>query len=147
LKRGFIGRGTTFEGFWKSPWRYLELLAGLKKFEGMPANLRIIAVVTNEILMKKIKTVTAAILAITTLTAPLAGLAADQNTDAKTKAYPLKTCVVSGEKLGEMGKPVVYVHEGREIKFCCKDCIKDFKKDPAKYVKKLDEAEAKAKKS
>ena len=97
--------------------------------------------------MKKIKTVTAAILAITTLTAPLAGLAADQKADPKTKPYPLKTCVVSGEKLDQMGKPVVYVYEGREIKFCCKDCIKDFKKDPAKYVKKINEAEAKDKKS
>ncbi len=96
--------------------------------------------------MKRLKTVTAAILAISTLTAPLAGLAADQKSDAKPKPYTLKTCVVSGEKLGEMGKPVMYVHEGREIKFCCKDCIKDFKKDPAKYVKKIDEAEAKVKK-
>jgi len=96
--------------------------------------------------MKRLKTVTAAILAISTLTAPLAGLAADQKSDAKPKPYTLKTCVVSGEKLGEMVKPVMYVHEGREIKFCCKDCIKDFKKDPAKYVKKIDEAEAKVKK-
>lgn len=99
--------------------------------------------------MKKIKTVTAAVLAITTLTAPMVGLAqnADKNTDKKVKPYPLKTCVVSGEKLGEMGKPYVYQYEGREIQFCCKDCVKDFKKDPAKYVKKLDEAAAKAKKS
>jgi YHS domain-containing protein len=96
--------------------------------------------------MKRIKNLTAAILAISTLAAPLAGLAADQKSETKPKPYPLKTCSVSGEKLGEMGKPVVYVHEGREIKFCCKDCIKDFKKDPAKYVKKIDEEAAKAKK-
>ena len=96
--------------------------------------------------MRKLENLTAALLTISTLTAPLAGLAADQTTEAKPKPYPLKTCVVSGEKLGEMGKPVVYVHEGREIKFCCKDCIKDFKKDPAKYVKKLEQAEAKGKK-
>jgi len=95
--------------------------------------------------MKKLKTLTAAILAVSTLTAPLAGLAADQKTEAKPKPYPLKTCVVSGEKLGEMGKPVEYVYEGRQLQFCCKDCIKDFKKDPAKYVKKLEQAEAKAK--
>ncbi len=102
--------------------------------------------VTESTIMKKLKTLTAAILAISTLTAPLVGLAADQKSEAKPKSYPLKTCVVSGEKLGEMGKPVVYVHEGREIKFCCKDCIKDFKKDPAKYVKKIDEEAAKSKK-
>ena len=107
--------------------------------------MRIIDVTTNKI-MKKLKNLTAAILAVSTLTAPLAGFAADQKTDTKPKPYPLKTCVVSGEKLGEMGKPYVYMHEGREIQFCCKDCVKDFKKDPAKYVKKIEKAEAKAKK-
>jgi YHS domain-containing protein len=117
----------------------------LKKSEGRSGIGRIIDATTNKI-MKKLKTLTAAVLAVSTLTAPLAGLAADQNTETKPKPYTLKTCVVSGEKLGEMGKPVVYVHEGREFKFCCKDCVKDFKKDPAKYVKKLEQAEAKAKK-
>ena len=96
--------------------------------------------------MKKLKTVITAFLSASILTVPLSGLAADQKPEKKPKPYTLKTCVVSGEKLGEMGKPVVYVYEGREVKFCCKDCIKDFKKDPAKYVKKIDEAEAKAKK-
>jgi YHS domain-containing protein len=96
--------------------------------------------------MKTFKNLTVGILAISTLMAPLAGLAADQKADAKPKPYPLKTCIVSGEKLGEMGKPVSYVSDGREFKFCCKDCVKDFKKDPAKYVKKLEVAEAKAKK-
>ena len=56
------------------------------------------------------------------------------------KPYPLTTCVVSGEKLGSMGKPFAYDHEGREIRFCCKNCVKDFKKEPAKYLKKLDDA-------
>jgi YHS domain-containing protein len=66
--------------------------------------------------------------------------------DAKLKPYPLQTCVVSGEKLEEMGKPYTYEYKDREIKFCCKDCAKDFKKEPAKYVKKLEAAEAKEKK-
>lgn len=56
---------------------------------------------------------------------------------AAVKPYPLKTCLVSGEELGSMGKPVVYVHEGQEIKFCCSDCVDEFKKDPQKYVAKL----------
>ena len=65
---------------------------------------------------------------------------------AKPKAYPLKTCIVTGEKLdGAMGKPIVYIHEGQEFKLCCQGCVKDFKKDPAKWVKKLAEAQ-KAKK-
>ncbi|MGC3960331.1 MAG: hypothetical protein QM813_21115 [Verrucomicrobiota bacterium] len=56
------------------------------------------------------------------------------------KPYPLEKCIVSDEKLGEMGKPYVFTHEGQEIKLCCKSCLKDFKKDPAKYLKKLDGA-------
>lgn len=60
-------------------------------------------------------------------------------------AYPLDTCVVSGEKLGEMGKPYDYLHkeEGkpdRVVKLCCKMCVGKFKKDPAKYLSKLDAA-------
>ena len=54
------------------------------------------------------------------------------------KPYPLTTCVISGENLDSMGKPFVYDHEGREVRFCCKNCVKDFKKDPAKYLKQLD---------
>ncbi len=52
------------------------------------------------------------------------------------KPYPLKTCIISGEELGSMGKPVVVVHKGQEVKFCCKSCIKDFNKDPDAIVKK-----------
>lgn len=55
----------------------------------------------------------------------------------EVKPYPLDTCIVSDEKLGEMGKPVVFVYEGQEIKLCCKGCRKDFDKDPPKYLKKL----------
>lgn len=82
------------------------------------------------------------------LVLPLGGFGEPQS-DAKAdkpKPYPIDTCVVSGDKLGEMGKPYVFTYEGREIKLCCKSCYKDFKKDPAKYVKKIKEAEAKAKK-
>src|SRR5436190_8495320 len=57
------------------------------------------------------------------------------------KPYTLDTCPVSDEKLGEMGKPYVFIHEGREIKLCCESCKKDFKKDPAKVLKKIDAAE------
>jgi YHS domain-containing protein len=63
----------------------------------------------------------------------------------KPKPYPLDVCAVSGEKLGEMGKPVVIEYEGREIKFCCTHCEPEFKKDPKKYLKKIDDAAAKKK--
>lgn len=61
----------------------------------------------------------------------------------KDKAYPLDKCVVSDEKLDDHGKPYVFKHKGQEVKLCCKDCLKDFKKDPDKYMKKIDEAVAK----
>ena len=63
---------------------------------------------------------------------------------AKPKPYPLKTCVVSDEPLGgDHGEPYVFVHQGREIKLCCKPCQKDFNKEPAKYIKKIEAAEKK----
>lgn len=71
-------------------------------------------------------------------------VAADQRAVAKAKPYPLKVCVVSGEKFGgDMGDPYVFTYEGREVKLCCKGCLDDFKKDAAKYVKKMEAAEAK----
>lgn len=64
-----------------------------------------------------------------------------------TAAYPLKTCVVSGGKLGGMGKPVAYVYKqagqpDRTVMFCCKSCIRKFEKEPARYLAKLDAANA-----
>jgi len=96
--------------------------------------------------MTTTKTMVTTILVAAFLTAPLASMGADAK-DKKPKPYPLDTCVVSGEKFGgDMGEPYVFTHEGREIKLCCKSCLKDFKKDPAKYIKKIEAAEAKAKK-
>lgn len=100
---------------------------------------------TPKLIMKKLKTLTAITLAAAYLAAPLAGSAAEKKGE-KAKPYPLDTCIVTNEKLGEMGKPFVFTHEGQEFKLCCKSCQKDFKKDPAKYVKKLEAAEKKAKK-
>jgi YHS domain-containing protein len=54
------------------------------------------------------------------------------------KPYPLEVCLVSGEKIGSMGEPTSLVHEGQEIKFCCDHCEPKFKKDPAKYLSKLE---------
>jgi hypothetical protein len=91
---------------------------------------------------------TARLLAAAVVALPLAGFAADEKKAEKLKPYTLKTCVVSDEELDEKGamKPHVFTHEGRQIKLCCESCLKDFKKDSAKYIKKIEEAEKKAKK-
>lgn len=63
--------------------------------------------------------------------------------------YPMTTCVVSGDKLedGEMGPPIDYVYKeagkpDRIVRLCCKSCVKDFNKDPQKYLKMIDDAAA-----
>jgi YHS domain-containing protein len=55
------------------------------------------------------------------------------------KPYPLATCIVTDEPLEDMGGAVTLTHEGQEVKFCCKGCIKKFTKDPVTYLKKLEE--------
>ena len=60
----------------------------------------------------------------------------------KSSDYPLAICVVSGDKLGQMGQPPALNYEGAEVRFCCKDCMKDFNKDPQKYLKRLNDAKA-----
>ena len=61
------------------------------------------------------------------------------------KDYPLTKCVISDEKLGEHGKPVKVTSEGTDVWLCCKSCIKDFNKEPAKFVKMVKDAQAKTK--
>jgi hypothetical protein len=53
------------------------------------------------------------------------------------KAYTSDRCVVTGNKLGSMGEPITMVHNGQEVKFCCKGCIGKFKANPDKYLAKL----------
>jgi hypothetical protein len=60
----------------------------------------------------------------------------------KVTPYALDYCVYSGDKLGDMGKPISEIYEGQEIKFCCKDCKKTFDKDPAAGLKKYQVAVA-----
>ena len=80
-------------------------------------------------------------------TAAFAAPTTAETAAATTKAfYPLKTCVVSGGKLGGMGKPIAYVYKqasqpDHTVMFCCKACIRKFEKEPAKFLAKLDAAE------
>jgi YHS domain-containing protein len=63
---------------------------------------------------------------------------------AAVKPYPLNYCLVSGDKIGEMGKPITNNYMGQQIIFCCPDCPKEFKKNPDKYMKQLAEAQKQA---
>jgi hypothetical protein len=77
---------------------------------------------------------------------------AEKELIAKARAsYPMKKCLVSDEDLGSMGEaePYIYHQAGkpdRVVFVCCEGCIDDFKADPAKYLKKVDDAAAAAKK-
>lgn len=77
-----------------------------------------------------------------TLTASIACLLFVACKPAKTEvtqaAAAAEKCIVSGEPLGEMGKPFEYVYETKTMKFCCKNCVPKFEKDPTKYLAKMD---------
>lgn len=54
-----------------------------------------------------------------------------------------KICPVSGEKIDEKTK-ATYEYKGKIYNFCCEMCIDEFKKDPEKYLKKIEEEKQKA---
>ena len=58
--------------------------------------------------------------------------------DKSAKALDIKTdqkkCPVMSEKID---KKYHVVHKGKVVFFCCKACIKKFKENPEKYMKKL----------
>jgi len=93
--------------------------------------------------MKRLNLLAGILLAIAVVSVTGVALADGTNTVSATNspsATPpkpdlLTTCPVSGDKLGEMGKPYVLVYEGQEVKLCCPDCKSDFEKNPEKYMK------------
>jgi len=91
--------------------------------------------------MKTSKLVAASILSAVCVVIPMSGRG-DGTITAGATAKPdlLTTCPVSGDKLGEMGDAYVFVYQGQEVKLCCPNCKKDFDKDPAKYLKKIEAA-------
>ena len=90
--------------------------------------------------MKLIQTLCVTLL----LTAAARTASADTATNAITKITPkpdkLTTCPVSGDKLGEMAPPYIFIYQGQEVKLCCASCKDDFDKNPAKYLKKIKDA-------
>jgi YHS domain-containing protein len=49
---------------------------------------------------------------------------------------PQTKCPVLGNPIN---KDVYADYEGKRVYFCCTECLKEFKKDPGKYVKKLED--------
>lgn len=94
--------------------------------------------------MKTTKRIISATLLAALIASPFLSFGVDAKEE-KPKADKLTTCPVSGEKLGEMGKPFAFVYEGQEVKLCCKNCKKDFDKEPAKYIKKIRAVDKEAK--
>jgi len=94
--------------------------------------------------MKNSKLMAGMILAVALAVVPPASRADDAGSTGSAQAKPkpdmLTTCPVSGDKLGEMGKAYVFVYQGQEVRLCCPNCKKDFEKDPAKYLKKIQDA-------
>jgi YHS domain-containing protein len=70
---------------------------------------------------------------------------AETMTIADTQAKPdlLTNCPVSGDKLGEMGKPFTFTYKDQEVKLCCSSCKAKFDKDPDKYIAKIRAADKK----
>ena len=72
----------------------------------------------------------------------LSAFAADPNPSASASAAPSAensqkaantVCPISGDKVGDVRKPVYAQYKGQTIAFCCKHCLKKFNKNPDKY--------------
>ena len=58
-------------------------------------------------------------------------------TQAKAKTPVNKFCAVEG-KGHDIDPKITTEYKGKLIAFCCADCVDEFKKDPEKYVKKME---------
>lgn len=51
--------------------------------------------------------------------------------------YTSDICIVTDNKLGSMGDPVVKVYGNQQVKFCCRPCVKEFEEDKERFLAKL----------
>ncbi len=80
--------------------------------------------------MKRLFSVIAVSLVLALTAAP--ALAVDQAAQGKAQT----TCPVLA---GKIDKSVYEDYQGKRVYFCCDACKKDFLKDPAGYIKKLED--------
>lgn len=84
------------------------------------------------------------ILAVVVLALSRYGFAAEEAVEAVAdQAVELvmvdnKICPISGEKVGEMGEAKTVEYNGKQYKLCCAGCAKDFMKNPAAAVQKVE---------
>jgi len=65
---------------------------------------------------------------------------AELSAEDRALAEKQRTCPVSGELLGSMGKPYKVTVKGRTVFLCCEGCEAKIKKDPDKYLEKISAA-------
>lgn len=63
---------------------------------------------------------------------------AGAQTNQKTVNVGNKICPVTGDKINEVTK-ATYEYQGKIYNFCCPMCIEQFKRDPDKYIKKIEQ--------
>jgi YHS domain-containing protein len=65
-----------------------------------------------------------------------AGLA-ELSAEDRELAIKQRICPVSGELLGEMGKPIKTTVKGQTVFLCCEGCEKELNDNPDKFLAKL----------
>ena len=69
--------------------------------------------------------------------APRGGDTAAAVTSAAKTPGGQTTCPIMG---GAIRKDIYADYDGKRVYFCCNGCVSTFKSDPAKYIKKLEDA-------
>lgn len=54
--------------------------------------------------------------------------------------YTLQTCAVCDTELSLVARPKSTVHDGREMRFCCPNCMAEFKENPEEALKDVNKA-------
>ncbi len=72
--------------------------------------------------------------------APAAGDKPAMNEQKHDTTKDQTICPVSGEPVSKDSK-ITYTYKGTVYRFCCTDCREEFKKDPEKYIKQMQERE------
>ncbi len=74
------------------------------------------------------------------------GTQADNATNKVVKPYPIDHCILCGMLVKGRANAYTFVYQGQEIRLCSKSERQEFERTPAKYLKKIADAEAKLKK-